>query len=304
MGPMIKLAACLVLLSLCADVTSAQQMAITFDDLPAHGLLPPELSRLDVANSILATLSAQQMPPTYGFINGAKADGRATLAVLQAWRSAGQPLGNHTWMHRDFNDLTVTQFETEITKNEPMLGQFMSGQDWHWFRYPFLREGQTARKTQTVRAWLAKHGYQVAQVTMDFEDYLWNPAYERCAAKHDDAAIAKLHDSYLNTASQYLALSRELSHMIYGRDINYVLLLHIGAFDAKMLPELLALYRSAGFTFVSLQEAQQDPAYRDDEGFASQFGGGLLEQMMRRRHLKFPPNTKPYKQLDDACRES
>jgi peptidoglycan-N-acetylglucosamine deacetylase len=303
MGPVIKLAACFLVLLLCATAASAQQMAITFDDLPAHGPLPPGVSRLDVANSILATLSAQHMPPTYGFINGAKAEDPANPAVLQAWRSAGQPLGNHTWMHLDFNDLTVNQFEAEIAKNEPMLRQLMSGQDWHWFRYPFLREGQSARKMRPIRSWLAKNGYQVAQVTMDFEDYLWNPAYERCAAKHDEAAIAKLHDSYLNTASQYLALSRELSHMIYERDINYVLLLHIGAFDAKMLPELLALYRSAGFKFVSLQEAQQDPAYRDDEGFASQFGGGLLEQMMRRRHLKFPANTKPYKQLDDACRE-
>jgi len=43
-----------------------------------------------------------------------------------------------------------------------------------------------------------------------------------------------------------------------------VLLMHIGAFDARMLPELLALYRSRGVKFISLPDAISDPAYRDD----------------------------------------
>jgi peptidoglycan/xylan/chitin deacetylase (PgdA/CDA1 family) len=280
----------------------AQQIAITFDDLPVHNALPLGETRLQVANSILATLKAEHMPPTYGFINGAQAKDPDTVSVLQAWRDAGQPLGNHTWAHLDFNDLTVRQFEAEIAKNEPLLKQYMRGEDWHWFRYPYLHEGQTAEKVRPVRSWLEANRYKVAQVTMDFEDYLWNAPYARCVDKHDEAAIAKLHDSYLSTASQYLDLARELSHLIYGRDINYVLLMHVGAFDAKMLSDLLALYRRAGLKFITLAEAEQDPAYRDDEGLASMQGGDLLEQMVQRRHLKFPPNTKPYKELDQTCR--
>ena len=293
---------CCLTLTFCASASFAQQMAITFDDLPAHNALPPDVTRLQVATSILTTLATEHMPPTYGFVNGAKAKDPDTVSVLQAWRDAGQPLGNHTWAHLDFNDLTVRQFEAEIAKNEPLLKHYMRGEDWHWFRYPYLHEGQTVEKVRTARSWLKAHGYKVAQVTMDFEDYLWNAPYARCVDKHDEAAIAKLHDSYLSTASQYLDLARELSHMIYGRDINYVLLMHVGAFDAKMLPDLLALYRRAGLKFTTLAEAEQDPAYRDDEGLASMQGGDLLEQMMQRRHLKFPPNTKPYKELDQTCR--
>jgi len=48
---------------------------------------------------------------------------------------------------------------------------------------------------------------------------------------------------------------RQLSRMVYRRDIKYVLLMHVGAFDAKMLPELLALYRSKGVSFISLPVA-------------------------------------------------
>ena len=48
----------------------AQQIAFTFDDLPSHGPLPPGVTRLQIADSILATLKKDKMPPTYGFING------------------------------------------------------------------------------------------------------------------------------------------------------------------------------------------------------------------------------------------
>jgi hypothetical protein len=52
-----------VLLSLiCAVSSSGQQVAFTFDDLPAHGPLPTGQTRLQIANSILTTLHDQHIP--------------------------------------------------------------------------------------------------------------------------------------------------------------------------------------------------------------------------------------------------
>ena len=79
---------------------SAQQVAITFDDLPEHGDLPPHATRVGVAKSILATLKREGLPPVYGFVNGvALEDTPSEAGVLRAWRAAGQPLGNHTYSH-------------------------------------------------------------------------------------------------------------------------------------------------------------------------------------------------------------
>jgi peptidoglycan/xylan/chitin deacetylase (PgdA/CDA1 family) len=281
----------------------AQQIAITFDDLPSHGSKPPSETRLEIAESILTTLRAEHMPPTYGFVNGVRtADDPSSVAVLKAWREAGNPLGSHTWSHMSLNDHTPEEFEADIAKNEPLLQSLMGDQDWHWFRYPFLWEGDTFEKRHAVRAYLFAHGYKIAQVNMDFEDYLWNDPYARCVAKHDDKSIEYLRKSYLATADQYASVFRELSHMVYGRDVAYVLLLHIGAFDAKMLPELLAMYRAKGFTFVGLPEAEKDPAYADDPDMPLKYGGAQLEQMMAAKKLKFPPNTKPYKELEAICK--
>lgn len=299
-----KLAVSCVLLSLLCVVSSAsQQVAFTFDDLPAHGDLPPGETRLQIAESILRTLHEQHMPPTYGLINAERLEKNpGDLAVLKAWRAAGNPLGSHTYSHPSINDLTPDQFEADIARNEPVLSKLMKGQDWHWLRYPFLLEGDTLEKRHAVRAYLQQNHYQIAQVSLDFGDYLWNAPYARCMVKNDDQAIRNLRASYLDTADKYITVFRDLTHTLYGREIAYILLLHIGAFDAKMLPDLIDLFRRRGFTFTTLPEAMKDPVYREDPDMALKYGGAFQEQVAAARHVKIPPNTRPYKELEAACR--
>ncbi len=293
----------LIALLLCASAASAQQMAITFDDLPAHGEKPAGMTRLDIATSILDTIKREHLPAIYGFVNGARIEqDAASESVLKAWRDAGQPLANHTWSHPNLDTMTPEAFEADILKNEPLMEKYMAGQDWHWLRYPFLHEGDTVEKRRAVEAWLTEHHYQTAEVSMDFEDYLWNSPYARCLARGDTAAIQKLHDTYLATADQYLTLFRTLSKTLYDRDVKYILLMHVGAFDAKMLPELLALYRTRGFSFITLPEAIKDPIYADDPDIGVKGGGAIQELMTAKRKLKFPPNSKPYAELEATCR--
>jgi peptidoglycan-N-acetylglucosamine deacetylase len=289
-------------LVLIATLARGQQMAVTIDDLPVHGPLPPGMSRLEIAQSILATLKRQKMPPVYGFINAERVEeDPSTLGVLTAWRTARQPLGNHTWAHLDLNIESPEGFALEVSRNEALLQSLMGKENWHWLRYPYLHEGDTLEKRRAVRAWAFAHQYKIAQVSMDFEDYLWSAPYARCMAKHDEASIQKLHAGYLAVADQYYGVFRELSRLVYGRDIKYVLLMHVGAFDARMLPELLALYREKGVRFISLPDAMSDPAYRDDPDIGEPGGGAFLELMMQSKKLKFPPNTKPYKELEAMC---
>lgn len=287
-----------VVLGSCAH---AQKIAFTFDDLPSHGPLPQGETRLQIAQSILDTLRQQHMPPTYGFVNGVHlTTDPSSGEVLKAWTAAGQPLGNHTYSHPNLAGMTAEAFEQEIEKNEATLKQYAGDSDWHWLRFPFLSEGDTIEKRRAVRAWLTAHNYKIAEVNMSFGDYLWNPPYARCVAKHDDAGIKELHDLYLAAADDAIAPTRALSKEVYGRDIAYVLLMHIGAFDARMLPELIALYRSHGFTFVSLPEAEKDPAYSDDADIAPA-GGTELDQLAIKRKLPVPPQHNYSKQLESIC---
>lgn len=84
----------------------------------------------------------------------------------------------------------------------------MDGQDWHWLRIAYLLEGDTLPKHREVQERLAAHHYWATQVTMDFEDYLWNAPYAPCVANHDEKSIQYLRSSYLATAWQFMNFYR------------------------------------------------------------------------------------------------
>jgi peptidoglycan/xylan/chitin deacetylase (PgdA/CDA1 family) len=281
---------------------AAPRIAFTFDDLPAHGPLPPGEFRPEPIRSILKTLKTEHMPPIYGFVNGFRvAQYPYQIELLQEWIASGNPLGNHTWSHPALDRTTAAKYIANIAENEPLLRKVDPTGDWHWFRYPYLEEGNTVAKREAVRGYLLDHHYKIAEVTMDFEDYMWNDAYARCAAKHDDPAIASLHDSYLATADEYITYSRTLSQRLYGRDIPYVLLLHVGAFDAKMLPQLIALFRKRGFEFVTLPQVESDPAYSFDPQIGYPGGGLLMELTAQVRNVPIPDASEPEAQLAAMC---
>src|ERR1700753_481342 len=149
------------------------QVAFTFDDLPAHGPLPPGGARADVTKQILATLKAEHTPPVYGFVNGFRLTGYPYQAqILREWLWSGNPLGSHTFSHLSLDVVSAERFDEDIADNEPVLQKVDPSGKWHSFRYPFLDEGNTQEKRRAVRSYLKEHGYQVAEVTMDFEDYL------------------------------------------------------------------------------------------------------------------------------------
>jgi peptidoglycan-N-acetylglucosamine deacetylase len=253
-----------LLLASCATVpanTPAPQIALTFDDLPVHGPFPAGETPQSVANAITRALTDARVP-AYGFVNAHWVlDRPGTIDALKSWRAAGLMLGNHGWSHQHLNAMTIPEFEEELTKDEPVLQQVAPGTDWHWFRYPFLDEGKDAAHRQAARDVLARRGYKIADVTMDFGDWQWTAPYARCSAAHDEASISRLEQMYVAAAKEAIVYYRAMSHQLFARDVPYVVLLHESPFEARMIPRLIQIYRSAGFRFVSLPVAESDPYY-------------------------------------------
>jgi peptidoglycan-N-acetylglucosamine deacetylase len=248
-----------------AQAQTSPQLAITMDDLPAHGPWPDSTDRVALATQIAAALKAGGAGPVYGFINhGILQKDPAVALFLDHWLKAGLPMGNHAWTHANLDAVGVPAFIEEIDRNEPYLSQAMVKRDWRWFRFPYLNEGADPAVRSAIRQELAKRGYKIAAVTMSFGDYLWNTAYPRCVATGDKAAVAEMERSFLAAATNAARASRSQARAVYGRDIPYVLLMHVGAFTTRMLPRLLAQYKREGFRFVSLPDAQRDPAYAAD----------------------------------------
>jgi peptidoglycan-N-acetylglucosamine deacetylase len=280
-------------------------VAITMDDLPVHGPLPAGDDRKGVAEQIVAALRAANVPEVYGFMNGVHLERDSALgAVLSAWTGAGFPLGNHTWSHKNLNHLSATEFEAEIVRNESTLQRFGTGEGWRWFRYPFLAEGDDSPKRDSIRAVLARRGYPIAAVTMDFSDWQWNDAYVRCRAGGNAQELEALEGAYLDAVREAISRSRQLSRALYGRDIPYVLLTHISPFNARMLPRMLAVFREEGFQFSTLAAAQRDSVYRQDMDPSQPAGHTSLEARARARGVPIPEETDRTPMLASACQPS
>ena len=288
------------------------KVALTFDDLPLNGMLPTGARKSDFARDTIAVLKKHHIPPSYGFIVAKQLERDPDGATaLQVWVNSGNPLGNHTYTHLDLTKNSVEDFEREILLNEPSLellmpeGQKVGGgqHDWRWFRYPYLHEGDTLEKRRAVRSFLATNGYRVAQTTLDFEDYLWNSAYARCSMRKDEASIEWLRASYRNAARDFTRFEIQNSRAVFGRDINHVMLLHLGAFSSHILPDLFRILKEEGFEIVTLEEAQSDTAYDYDPDIAEARGGTLVELGMQAKKVPWPANAPqlPRERLTTIC---
>lgn len=271
-----------------ASAAHGFDVAITVDDMPVHGKLPPGVTRLEVAEAHLRAFKQFGVVEAFGFVNarGAETDGDA---VLTAWRKAGHPLGNHTFSHMNLGRAESLQaWQADVIAGEPLVEKHMQGADWKWFRYPNLSVGDGERRDAAL-AFLKSRGYQVADVSLAFSDWDYTDAYARCKAAGDDAAVTAMTARYLRGVDVGIAQALAESKAVYGRTIPMVLLTHMGAFSAVTLPEVLTKLKAAGARFVTLAQAQADAAY-------GRFGGGsLITREARAQNTKLParPAVEP-----------
>ncbi|WP_260927618.1 polysaccharide deacetylase family protein [Novosphingobium sp. 9] len=279
-------------------------IAITVDDLPAHGPLPAGQTRAKIARAYLDALERHHVPEAFGFVNAQKlADDRDAQAVLTLWRKAGYPLGNHSFSHMNLGRAASLQaWEEDVIAGEPAVAAAMPGADWHWFRYPNLSTGKDAAQHAASLSFLTGRGYHIAEVSVAFSDWAYTDAYVRCRARGDDATIARMKVQYLQGVDDGIAWMKATSHRVYGRMVPQVLLTHIGAWSALMLPQVLARLDAAGAHYVTLAGAEHDPAYARAAAYPG--GGGIMERTARAEGIDLSgvPSPKPIESLAEVCK--
>jgi len=152
-------------------------VAITIDDLPfvsGNESRPMHVMDAEWAaasnHKLLAGLTRHHVP-VIGLVNekGVEELGLDVgTKVLQEWIQSGFDLGNHTYSHPDFDDLTAAQFEDEIVRGEKTFLPLMkvASRQSKFFRFPFNHTGDTKEKHNAVAAFLAQRGYRTAPCTM------------------------------------------------------------------------------------------------------------------------------------------
>jgi peptidoglycan/xylan/chitin deacetylase (PgdA/CDA1 family) len=166
--------------SLVALTAHAQSVAFTFDDGP-NLEATPRLSAQQRNAAMLAALDKHGVKAALFVTAGNGANQPEGLALARAWGEAGHAIGNHTMTHPDLHSarLTLAQYQQEILDCDRIISTLPGYRKW--FRYTFLREGNTPEKRDGMRAFLKQQGYRNA----------YEPGHQRLAPERGTGARAE-----------------------------------------------------------------------------------------------------------------
>lgn len=248
------------------QAAAGRAIALTFDDLPATRAAHLADTR-DVTARLLAHLGRHQIP-SIGFVNEVKLDvpgeEAARRALLEAWLDAGHDLGNHTYSHVRLYDTPLAAYQADVLRGEQVTRALMAarGRPLRYFRHPTLNTGPDLPTKRAFERFLADHGYVVAPVTIDNDEFLYAAAYDRARARGDQARMDSVGHDYVRYMTDTFGFYEGLSRQVLGREIPQVLLLHANALNAEYLDELIVELKGRGYRFVSLDDALADSAYQ------------------------------------------
>ncbi|MCC7506869.1 MAG: polysaccharide deacetylase family protein [Saprospiraceae bacterium] len=285
----------LLFLFLTLGLSAQKQVCFTIDDLPVVPYRHAgEAFEAKLTNKLLGHLVEENIPAT-GFVNegklfpnGSERLDTARYKLLRRWLEAGMDLGNHTYGHLDYNNVSTGLYFTHITQGErltrPLTGEF--GKSLRYFRHPYLHTGPRQGKADSLRAFLQERNYLEAPVTIDNEEYLYAFAYDSAMAARDTALMRTIGEAYVVYMEHSLHYYEQQSQKLFGRNIRHILLLHANALNADYLDELAAMYRRNGYDFITLDEALQDEAYQTEVTVFGRWGISWLHRWALSRGLK------------------
>jgi peptidoglycan/xylan/chitin deacetylase (PgdA/CDA1 family) len=281
---------------LLTTVLPAQQVALTFDDGPKTAT-SAKLSPQARNQALLDHLATTRVPGALFVTLHNGADTPEGLALLKAWGAAGHRIGNHTVTHPDLNAAatTLAAYQAELLACDAVIATVPGYRPW--FRFTFLREGNTPEKRDGMRSFLKGKGWRNAYVTLDTSDWRLDERLAQVLAKDAKADLTPIRDAYVAHVKQRATAYRDLSRRLLGRDIPQVMLQHHNLLNALFLGDVIAMLRAEGWTFVDPETAFEDPVYQAQPDRPAP-GQSLLLSLARSKGWKLMPEFE--RLMDDG----
>jgi hypothetical protein len=156
--------------------------------------------------------------------------------------------------------MTFEQYRDDMLRAEPLISGLP-----HFarlYRFPFLKEGDTADKRDAMRNFLRSKGYSQGYVTIDASDWYVDARLAERLKKDPRLDIAPYREYYLRHLWDRATFYDELAKKVYGRPIKHTLLIHHSLLNALFLADVMQMFQQKGWTLISASEAYQDPIAR------------------------------------------
>ena len=240
-----------------ARESTRPQIAITMDDPKVD--VSPQMGWQETNDRILGALVRRNLKAAL-FVCGMRVDRPEGHNLLSAWDDAGHIICNHSYSHLTYLSKTsYEEYAADFLRNEPIIAPYRRRTPF--FRYPSLKEGDTAEKRDRFRALLKDHGYRVGHVTIDASDWYVDQRMQERLQQDTKAKLEPYRDylvaHLLDRASYY----RQLSLDVLGHEIHHTLLVHYGMANAIFLQDVMAAFEKSGWTWVDAERAYEDPIF-------------------------------------------
>jgi hypothetical protein len=199
------------------------------------------------------------------FVCGVRLADASGPQLLSAWEQAGHLICNHSYSHLSYNDpaISYSDFAVDFLKNEKVIAPYHTRTNF--FRYPFLKEGDTAEKRDRFRKLLRERGYRVGHVTIDASDWYVDQRYvDRLSSAPAAPNVISYRDFLITHLLDRANYYRQLAIDVTGRDVRHTLLLHYNVLNALVLPDILAAFEHAGWQWIDASLAYEDPIFRSE----------------------------------------
>jgi peptidoglycan/xylan/chitin deacetylase (PgdA/CDA1 family) len=237
---------------------AAPQFSITMDDFYWQNAV--KLTGAERNQSILGTLSAHSIKAML-FVIGGNVEDAEGKQLLNAWDQAGHAIANHTYSHRNLNApaTEVKWYQDDILRAEALLKDFPRFRKY--FRFPMLKEGDTAAKRDGIRGFLAQHGYRTGHVTIDNSDWLIDQRLTARLKNDPNADVKPYRDFYLEHMWSRAEYYDSLARRVLAYPVKHTLLMHFNLLNGLFLGDLLAMFKQKGWQPIDAEEAFSDPVF-------------------------------------------
>ncbi|MDP9007809.1 MAG: polysaccharide deacetylase family protein [Pseudomonadota bacterium] len=249
--------ACLTLATLLfTSLAASQSIALTFDDGPDMA----DKTGLSAAERNAAILSqlAEAHIKSILFVTRTDSDKNRNELIRQ-WGEEGHRIGNHTATHPNFEQVSLADYEQEFRACDNAI-RSMPGFARR-FRFPYLKEGNTAEKRDGFRMFLDSSGYKPGPVSVDASDWYYSKRLVDRLTREPQADRLAYRDAYLRHLYDRAQYYDGLSRAVLGRSVAHVLLLHHNLINALFLRDVAQMFRDKGWSIIDSETAFQDPVY-------------------------------------------
>lgn len=280
-----------------ADLTNnpKPRIAISFDDGSTTNM--PGYSWKEWHSKILNHLEKHQIKGML-FAVGGQLNHEKGKYVLESWKEAGHYLGNHTYSHPNFSseNVSLEDYKLDFSKNKRFLDQYDNLLPY--FRFPYLREGETEAKRDGFRQFLDDEGVQIAHVTVDGEDWYINNRLVNMLKQNPNADLMGFRNLYVQHHVDRARFNDSLAMVLTGRKIDHVLLLHHNLAAGLFLGDLLEALKVEGWELIDIEVALQDSIYLNRPQTIPA-GGNLLRALSKEKGIygklfRFPAENEGY----------